>query len=195
MHDSIDDYLKNKARYGPEHEPVPAHAHTCGECVRFTEEWRKPGAYRCSSVYGPDELTADRKACLHYWDRAEQEAAEQREAEERERERLAAWEKNRDNPPRPAEWRRDWDEMTGGLTGEMPFCPNCHEPLYEPERCFFCGQAILRDEKLTEYEKPPEVETMDCLRCGGKDTVEFVRSKVNGHKHGGCTQCGMRFIE
>lgn len=28
----------------------------------------------------------------------------------------------------------------------MPMCPKCNEPLYEPEKCVFCGQEI-------DYEK------------------------------------------
>lgn len=31
-----------------------------------------------------------------------------------------------------------------GIQGvyKMPFCPKCNEPLYEPEKCVFCGQEI-----------------------------------------------------
>lgn len=112
-----------------------------------------------------------------------------------EKKREAAWAKNKDNPPRDPEWKREWDEMYGGLTAEMPFCPNCHEPLYEFERCYFCGQAIQQDKKLEDWAEPPKVETMDCFICEGKGTVRYTRSKFNGHKSGECTACGMRFIE
>lgn len=57
------------------------------------------------------------------------------------------------------------------------FCPNCGADMRAEEQ------------KL----KPPEVETMECFQCGG--TVEIVQSKYNGHKHGHCRQCGMRFME
>lgn len=189
-------HKKNLEKYGPEYDPTPDHDHTCGECVRFTENWRLPGVFRCQAIYGPgDGLEKDRKACKNYWDRAEQEATDKREAEEREAERLARWEKNKDNPPLPPDWKRDFDETAGGMTGAMPFCPNCDEPLYEPNQCYFCGQPILRDKQMDEFEKPPEVETTDCFRCGGKGTVRYARSKYNGHKSGGCIACGMRFIE
>ena len=112
-----------------------------------------------------------------------------------EKEREAAWAKNKYNPPWPPEWKADWDETRGCMSEELPFCPNCHEPLYEPDQCYFCGQPIQRDEKLDEFEKPPETLTMDCFRCGGVGTVQYTVSKYNGHKSGGCTKCGMRFIE
>ena len=115
--------------------------------------------------------------------------------DEAEKEREAAWAKNKDNPPRAPEWRREWDEVYGRLTGEMPFCPNCHEPLYELDRCYFCGQPILQDVKLIEHEKPPEVHAMDCFICDGKGTVQYTVSRYNGHKSGECSKCGMRFIE
>jgi hypothetical protein len=114
---------------------------------------------------------------------------------EAKKEREVAWAENRNNPPKPPEWKREWDEVSGRMSGEMPFCPNCHEPLYEPEQCFFCGQPIQRDEKMDEFEKPHETLTMDCFRCGGVGTVQYTESKYNGHKSGGCTKCGMRFIE
>jgi len=91
-------------------------------------------------------------------------------------------------------WKRDIDWCTGEPTGEMPFCPNCDEPLYETERCVFCGQEIEQDdEKLKEWLEPPVVETMKCFECGG--TLEFIRSKYNGHRHGQCRDCGLRFME
>lgn len=190
------EHQANMKKYRPEFDPIPDHEHTCGECVRFTENWRKPGEFHCSDVYGPGYgLESGRKACKNYWDRAEQEAREKQEAEEREAERLARWQRNKDNPPIPPVWKSDWDEIRGHTTGAMPFCPLCDEPLYEPEQCYFCGQPILRDKQMGEFEKPPEVETMDCFICGRKGTVKYTRSKYNGHKNGGCTVCGMRFIE
>ncbi len=91
-------------------------------------------------------------------------------------------------------WQRGFDFCTEKLTGEMPFCPSCNEPLYEIDRCVFCGQEIDQDdEKLKEWLEPPEVETMKCFSCGG--TLEYVRSKYNGHRHGQCRDCGMKFME
>ncbi len=179
-----------------EYEPVADHAHTCGECVRYTENWRQKGQYRCCACYGPgDGLPAGRKACKAYWDKAEEERSQREEAEERERERKAAWEKNYSNSPRPAVFQRDIDFCTGKPTGAMPFCPNCSEPLYDLERCYFCGQAIEQNKALEDWAEPPKVETMDCFHCGGKGTLQYTKSKYNGHKSGGCTVCGMRFIE
>ena len=92
------------------------------------------------------------------------------------------------------EWIRDIDYITGKPTGAMPFCPKCHEPLYETDKCCFCGQEIDQDDpKLIEWLTPPEVKTMKCFQCGG--TVEYVESKYNGHKRGHCRDCGMSFIE
>ena len=91
-------------------------------------------------------------------------------------------------------WVSDIDFITGRPTGEMPFCPNCGEPLYETDRCVFCDQEIDQDdEKLQEWLKPPEVKTMPCFRCGG--TFEYVESKYNGHKHGQCLDCGLIVME
>ena len=168
----------------------------CKGCVRCREDWRNPGHYRCSSLYGPKDIQPGRRACSEYWDREEEVRKEREKEERRERERKQAWEKNFNNPPKPCVW----DDMFDGCTdtvrkGVIPTCPNCHEMLYETDRCYFCGQAIEQDEKLSKYAEPPKVEHMDCFSCGAKDGVEFVRSKVNGHKHGHCTVCGMSFME
>ena len=44
-------------------------------------------------------------------------------------------------------WQRGFDFCTEKLTGEMPFCPSCNEPLYEIDRCVFCGQEIDQDDE------------------------------------------------
>ncbi len=95
---------------------------------------------------------------------------------------------NGKNPPRPIQWERDY----GGIA---PLCPTCGEMPYSLERCIFCGQKFIKDDRAMEWEKPLEVEHMDCIMCGGKGTVEYTRSRYNGHKNGKCTACGMRFIE
>jgi len=168
---------------------------TCGECHRFTTEPRLSPKPWCCACYGPDEIEPDRKACKEYWDRAEQERQELEEAQKREMERQEKWVKNRDNPPRPAVFKRDIDYITGKPTGEMPYCPNCEELLYNLDRCYFCGQAILEDDHMREWNKPPETIQMDCISCKGKGTVTAVISSYNGHRHGRCSACGASFIE
>ncbi len=89
-----------------------------------------------------------------------------------------------------AKWKKEFDSIT-----ELPFCPACDEPLYEQDKCVFCGQEIETEPKLIKWFQPSPIETMDCFMCGGKDTVDFKRSKYNGHKRGRCRACGMTFIE
>lgn len=103
---------------------------TCGGCVRFTENWKTPGTYECCDIDGPKSIYAATPACKDYWDKAEQDALEAAERAETEKARRHAWEQNKDNPPRPAKWVRDYDGIRECLTGAMPFCPNCDEPLY-----------------------------------------------------------------
>lgn len=91
-------------------------------------------------------------------------------------------------PPVPIEWERDY----GGV---IPVCPVCGEMPYSLERCIFCGQKFIKDDRALELEKPLEVEHMDCFMCGGKGTVEYTRSRYNGHRSGHCTACGIRFME
>lgn len=175
-----------KASYGA----IPDHEHTCGECYRFSRHIN--GA--CSGMYSP-KVTADRKACKYYWDREQKLSDDQKEAARKEEERQKRWKETQDNPPRPAIFKRDFNYQTGGLTGEMPYCPNCDELLYDLDRCYFCGQQILRDEHLEEWAKPPEEHRMDCMTCGGKGTMVYTISDYNGHKRGICHQCGASFIE
>ena len=130
-----------------------------------------------------------------YWDLAEQERREIEERKQAERERQERLERNMNNPAVPAGWAADWDDTRGCETNEYPICPVCEEPLYAEGRCYFCGQAILTDEKLEEWMKPPEVKQMDCFKCGGKGTINYTESKINGHKHGYCTACGLKFME
>ena len=173
----------------------------CGGCERFMEAHWAEGFFCCGGIPGFDTaekpliIAADRPACKEYWDREEQKRLDEQNKERQEQERLERWKKNIDNAPLPAKWERDWDGGCDCWTGYMPFCPNCGEPLYEPERCYFCGQAILLDERMEAYNKPPEVKIMDCFSCGGIGTVEYTESRYNGHKRGHCTKCGMRFIE
>lgn len=168
---------------------------TCSGCVRFTKNIKGAPGYHCCGVSGPDEIRPDTPACKDYWDRAEQEALEEAERLKAEKARQMAWEKNRNNPPRPARWVRGWDETRGCPTGAMPFCPNCDEPLYETDQCYFCGQKIAQDAEMEKFQEPPEEKRMDCFWCGGVNTFVYTESRYNGHRSGCCTKCGIRFIE
>ena len=167
----------------------------CSGCVRFMESHKEPGHYYCCGLCCDDELDFSSMACKDYWDKEEQAALEARNREQEERERLERWEKNKDNAPLPAVWKRDWDGMRECLTGAMPFCPNCDELLYNTDVCYFCGQPIIQDEKMGEYNKPPEKHKTKCFSCGGKDTMIYTVSNYNGHKHGRCEKCGASFME
>jgi hypothetical protein len=128
-------------------------------------------------------------------DDKEVEERRRQEEEQREKERQEAWNMNMKNPPLPAVFKRDIDYITGKPTGEMPFCPNCDELLYNLDRCYFCGQAILEDDHMREWNKPPETIQMDCICCKGKGTITAMISRYNGHKRGTCSACGASFIE
>ena len=85
-----------------------------------------------------------------------------------------------------------WKDDYGGLS---PFCPACGEYLDNFSRCVFCGQRIVKDKLAEEWEKPPELVTMDCFLCGGKNTLQGTRARSNGHFHGQCIKCGAKIIE
>lgn len=128
-------------------------------------------------------------------DWADQQALDAAEAERAARERLERWGKNKNNPTRPAKWKRDWDYIGECETGAMPFRPNCNEPLYETGQCYFCGQRIENDTQMQEFNTPPDEKRMDCFMCGEKDSIIYTESKYNGHKRGHCEKCGIQFIE
>lgn len=96
---------------------------------------------------------------------------------------------NGKKPPVPIEWESSYEASV------FPMCPACGEMPYSLERCVFCGQRFIKDDRAREWEKPPEVEHMYCFICGGKDTMEVTRARSNGHRRGHCTACGARFIE
>lgn len=96
---------------------------------------------------------------------------------------------NGQKTPVPIAWETDF------AGGTMPICPACGEIPYSLDRCTFCGQKLIKDERAKEWEKPPEIERMDCFMCGGKNTMELTRSIYNGHRHGRCTACGARIME
>lgn len=92
-------------------------------------------------------------------------------------------------PPRPVKWT--------SITGDdlYPECPACGEIPYSTERCSFCGQRFVMDERLTEYSKPPEEVRMNCFVCGGEGTLVGSRARSNGHFHGQCEACGCVVME
>lgn len=173
---------------------MPPEEHVCGECVRYTQDWRNPERYYCSEVSHNGDISYAAPACGDYWDRKAQEKLDAEHRKQDEEERQEKVRKNWNNPPKPPRW--DCDILPNGkLSGAMPFCPNCGEPLYDTDRCYFCGQAILQDEAMEEFQTPSEEEHMDCLFCGGKGTLIYTRSRYNGHLHGRCTKCGASIIE
>lgn len=86
-----------------------------------------------------------------------------------------------------------WEEYP--FDGTFPMCPACGEMPYSVDRCVFCGQRFIKDVRAREWEKPPEIKVMDCVRCGGKGTFEYTRARSNGHMHGRCKACGATIIE
>lgn len=91
--------------------------------------------------------------------------------------------------PLPIEWERSYGDSI------FPMCPACGEMPYSMDRCVFCGQRFIKDDRAREWEKPPEIKTMDCIACGGKGTFEYTRARSNGHMHGRCKACGASIIE
>jgi hypothetical protein len=85
-----------------------------------------------------------------------------------------------------------WVEDYAGIA---PQCPSCGKEPYSLERCVFCGQKLLPNPITEEWKKPPEEVRMDCICCGGHDTMVGTRARINGHFHGRCTQCGARMME
>ena len=82
-----------------------------------------------------------------------------------------------------------------GYAGIEPQCPSCGEMPYSLERCTFCGQKFLPDPITEEWKKPPEEVRMDCICCGGHDTMVGIRLWLNGHFHGRCEACGVEMHE
>ena len=99
------------------------------------------------------------------------------------------------NSPVHLKWEPHFDFCTDKVTGEEPVCPACGEFPYNTERCAFCGQAFVQDEKAIKFSEPAPVEYMMCPLCFEPNGVEFTRSKLNGHKHGRCKACGNVLME
>ena len=86
-----------------------------------------------------------------------------------------------------------WNQDCSG--NSYPYCPACGEMLCSLDRCFFCGQRIIKDALAEEWDKPPEVVEYDCIFCGGKGTMRGTRARSNGHFHGCCENCGTVIME
>lgn len=157
--------------------------HTCKECVRFRQ--KNDGVCKCTSIKNPNTINPDDAACRDYWDKSIYEAHEKAWKEEQERERLAAIEKGKLNPP--VELPIVFDGY-----GEIPICPNCNNPPYNYEQCQCCGQRFLPSKDIEIYRKPL-TEEMTCFNCG--NPVTAIKSRYNGHRHFKCEKCGCAFIE
>lgn len=172
---------------------------TCGGCCRFKFYYRtNPKGYHCTCGNVKGIITADHTACKDYWDREEQEQLDRQRFEEqtKKREKLFAEKENR-QPVKP-DWTQDYDGMRDCMTEPYPICPDCGNPLFslaDGDRCEYCGRKIEITPELKAYYEPPEVMKMDCFKCGGKGTLECIKSRYNGHMHGRCTNCGMSFME
>lgn len=92
--------------------------------------------------------------------------------------------------PLPPKWEIASDRETGIVLGVVPFCPACGKPLYEQEKCPYCGQRILKDKTMEEYLTPVEAKQMDCPICGCRGTLKFIKSKYDGRLRGICAICG-----
>lgn len=164
----------------------------CGGCVRCIErdhmyQGKKEG-YHCTKLPYEREITPDDKACVDYWDKAEEDRLETLHQQDVENRRKELWDIYGKKEPVKLPIVRD------DFGGRIPICPICGEMPYSTEQCHFCGQRFIQDKEIEEYNTP-DTGTMDCFKCGGKGTVRFIRSKYNGHKSGECTKCGMSFIE
>ena len=48
----------------------------------------------------------------------------------------------------PISWEADFEDSVA------PYCPSCGEMPYNLQRCVFCGQKFIQDEKTKEWSKP-----------------------------------------
>lgn len=165
----------------------------CGGCVRCKVRdhayyGTKAEGYHCMKMSYDRDISPDDKACVDYWDRAEDERLKklhEQDIENRRKELWAIYEK-RDPVKLPI--------VEDGFGGRIPQCPICGEMPYDTEQCHWCGQRFIQDKKLKKYCKEEEWYE-DCPSCGGKNTMKVGKSNYNGHKHGYCSACGMRWME
>ena len=165
----------------------------CGGCVRFQKRdhpYKGVSAegYHCTMRHYDIDMHPDDKACVHYWDKAEEDEIKRLHEEDIENRRKELWAiyEKRDPVKLPI--------VIDEFGGRIPECPICGEMPYSTEQCHFCGQRFIQDKEIEEYNKPDEW-LEDCPSCGGKKTMKIGRAKYNGHKHGSCSACGMSWME
>ena len=164
----------------------------CGSCVRCEKRDHKfngvgPGGYHCMAQPYDVDITPKDKACVHWWDKKEHERIEElnNNAEEERRKELWKIYSKKDPVKLP---------LVFDGCGPVPLCPICGEPPYSDTQCHWCGQKFVKTEEIEDYFEE-DIKHMDCWQCGGKNTIEYVVSKYNGHKRGYCKSCGMSFME
>lgn len=161
----------------------------CGGCMRCQERDHLRGewdvGYHCTMQNYKKDISPEDKACVHYWDRAEEMARKRQHEEDIENRRQELWAIYSDKPPVKLPIVHDG-------YGRIPKCPICGEMPYSTEQCHWCGQRFIQDEEIEEYSKPDVIE-FKCPSCGTMG--QAVRSKYNGHKHFHCKKCGMSFME
>lgn len=165
----------------------------CGGCVRCKKRDhayrdKKAEGYHCMAQAYDIDIFPDDKACVSYWDRAEEERLEKLHEEDVENRRKELWAIYAEREPIKL------PIVTDEFGGRIPECPICGEMPYDTEQCHWCGQRFIQDAELEEYNKPDEW-LEDCPSCGGKKTMKVGRTKYNGHKHGSCSACGMSWME
>lgn len=165
----------------------------CGGCMRCEPrdhafKGKDAEGYHCTMQPYDKDINPDDKACVSYWDRAEEEEIKRLEKEDTENRRKELWAIYAKREPIKL------PIVIDEFGGKIPQCPVCGEMPYSTEQCHWCGQRFIQDEEVEEYGKPDEWYE-DCTSCGGKGTMHIVRSKYNGHKSGSCSACGMRWIE
>lgn len=152
---------------------------TCGECVRFNGEF-------CPINLSPRNRSAP--ACKDFWDKAAQEKLQRQQDEDEEKRREELWAIYAEKPPVKLPLIHDG-------YGIIPECPICGEMPYSTVQCHWCGQRFIQDEDIQKYNEPnPEVR-MNCIMCGGKNTMVGTRDKYNNHFHGHCEKCGAVMME
>lgn len=87
-------------------------------------------------------------------------------------------------------WENDYGMM-------IPYCPSCGEMAYSTERCVFCGQKLISENKprnkmVVMGGHDDENGIITCDKCGGKDNMELI-SHADGagffeytYRCGGC---------
>ena len=158
----------------------------CGGCVRCEKRdiGSKGGWHCCMQKYDID-ITPDDKACVNWWDKAEQERMDREHDEAVEKRREELWAIYA--PRKPINLPIVFDGY-----GHIPQCPICGEMPYSTEQCHWCGQRFIQDKEIEEYTKPL-TESFTCPNCGA-DGLAYI-AKYNGHRHFHCEKCGCSILE